>query len=142
MQIRPAGNSRAMTVTTTKNLSEESARSAALRRHYYRQRRVAATVNVKFFDKAGKQVKTAPPKQIDPIPARRLAGALENVLPVTRIGPDEFINSLTDEGPLTSADLFQRHYSELIYNDHFRMLIDPIELQLFPQYQKSINCIP
>jgi predicted ATP-binding protein involved in virulence len=120
---------------------EDQLRYAALpSRRYYRQRRTEATVEVKFFDKLGKSIKTTAPKQIDAIPADIIGSAIENVLPVHRIGLDTFIDAQTDES-LSAAELFQRYYSELIYNDHFRQMIGPFESQLFPQHQQSVNCV-
>jgi len=120
---------------------EEQARQGSWRaRSLYRRRLAEATVEVKFFDKAGKHIKTPVPKSAVEIPVELIANALERVLPVHRIGVDRFIDIRTEE-PLKSSEIFEKYYSELAYNDDFIKLINPFDAHLFEYKHQRINCV-
>ena len=119
--------------------AQRSPRYISRVRHHFVTRHTNAIVEVTFFDKSGKQSKPNISELVDGLPQEFIASALDETLPIERVGSNSFLDFQTGK-IIESKNIVDKYYWELVYSDKFKNAIGPFADKFRPPRQK-VNCV-
>jgi predicted ATP-binding protein involved in virulence len=106
------------------------------------RRRREAWVEVRFYDRRGREQKAVSTETFSEIPHEILARALDRFLPVDRVGFDSFMDFRKgDDDTVSMSDLVERYHSVLVGSDEFKRMLGDYERYIYPAPSNRPNCV-
>jgi ABC-type lipoprotein export system ATPase subunit len=112
------------------------------RRGIHSPRRREAWVEVKFYDRRGREQKAKSTEAFSQIPHEALARALDRFLPIDRVGVDAFVDFQEGAGDtVPMSEIIERYHSILVGSDEFKRLLGDYERYIYPASTSRPTCV-
>lgn len=103
-------------------------------------RRRGPWVEVKFYDRRGREQKGQPNEALSQIPHEILARALDRFLPVDRVAVDSFVD-FREGDSVSMGEIIERYHSQLVGSDEFKRMLGEYERYFLPAPSNRLNCV-